>query len=120
MSWQQLQGWMTYAHHEPFGEQRADLRMSILASLIYNANRSPKSKALTAADFMPKFGGAKAGKARKPLTSASEWSSLKQIVATNYAREGRAEKGPKRPKKLNISDRRRRMLEARGTSLPEV
>ena len=57
MSSQQLIKWMLYAQLEPFGEERADLRMGYLANHIYNMNRDPeKSPELTPQDFMPKFG----------------------------------------------------------------
>jgi hypothetical protein len=49
--------WMVYAQAEPFGEERADLRMGILAALTFNINRDPeKTEAAQPEDFMPKFG----------------------------------------------------------------
>jgi hypothetical protein len=57
----ELREWQEYYDLEPFGEERADLRMGILASLIANVNRSSKSsKTYTAKDFMPRFGREKA------------------------------------------------------------
>ena len=48
--------WMAYAKLEPFGEERADLRMGILAALIANVNRdSEKTDEFTPQQFMPKF-----------------------------------------------------------------
>lgn len=44
---------MAYYSIEPFGEERADLRSGILASLIYNTNKKPSSPAKSAVDFMP-------------------------------------------------------------------
>lgn len=44
---------MAYYSLEPFGEERADLRMAIVASLIANANRDPKHEAYKPEDFMP-------------------------------------------------------------------
>jgi hypothetical protein len=57
MSSKEFSEWMAYAQLEPFGEERADLRMAILASLIANANRDPKKKSspYEVSDFMPKF-----------------------------------------------------------------
>ncbi len=47
---------MAYASLEPFGEERADLRSAIVASVIANANRDPdKHEPFTFDDFMPKF-----------------------------------------------------------------
>jgi hypothetical protein len=50
--------WKAYFSIEPFGEERADLRMGILASLIANVHRDRKKKfePFTPADFMPGFG----------------------------------------------------------------
>ena len=57
ISGRQLAEWMAYARLEPFGEERADLRMAILAALIANVNRDPKKKSspYEVSDFMPKF-----------------------------------------------------------------
>ncbi len=56
MSSREFSEWMAYYSLEPFGEERADLRIAILDSLIANANRDPKKgKALKPADFMPAF-----------------------------------------------------------------
>lgn len=57
MSGQQLVEWMAYAELEPFGEERADLRMATLAALIANIYRDPKQKStpFEIEDFMPKF-----------------------------------------------------------------
>jgi len=57
LSGKQFTEWMAYAELEPFGEERADLRMAILASLIANVNRDPKKKSspYEVSDFMPKF-----------------------------------------------------------------
>ncbi len=53
----QFNEWIAYAELEPFGEERADLRMAILASLIANTNRDPKKKSTPyeVNDFMPQF-----------------------------------------------------------------
>jgi len=48
-------GWMAYSRLEPWGEERDDLRMGIIASTIANANRPKNRKAYTPADFMPDF-----------------------------------------------------------------
>lgn len=46
---------MAYAEVEPFGEERADLRMAIVAHTIYCGNRGKGSPAMTVKDFMPDF-----------------------------------------------------------------
>jgi hypothetical protein len=51
----QMAEWTAYFNLDPWGEERADLRMGILASLIHNmAGRVSKGNK-RAADFMPKF-----------------------------------------------------------------
>jgi hypothetical protein len=49
---------MAFNRLEPFGGDRADMRMAILAALIANANRNPEkqSKPFTPADFLPEYG----------------------------------------------------------------
>ena len=48
--------WLAFYRLEPFGEERADLRMAVLAALIANVNRNPKKRRVfTPEDFMPKF-----------------------------------------------------------------
>jgi len=47
--------WMGYARLEPFGEDRADLRMGIVASVIANSNRGKGQKAFKPSDFIPSF-----------------------------------------------------------------
>ena len=56
ISSRELTEWALYAEMEPFGETRADLRAGIVASTMANLYRQKGSKALTPADFMPKFG----------------------------------------------------------------
>lgn len=48
---------MAYAELEPFGEERADLRSGIIASVLANVNRDAKKhpKPFTPQDFMPVF-----------------------------------------------------------------
>lgn len=57
MSARELDEWAKYAAIEPFGEDRADLRMGILASVIANASRDPdkRPKPFEPKDFMPDF-----------------------------------------------------------------
>lgn len=57
MSSKEFAEWMAYAQIEPFGDERADLRMAILASLIANVNRDPKKRSTPyeVSDFMPRF-----------------------------------------------------------------
>ena len=41
---------------DPWGEERADLRSAIVASVVANANRGKRGKTFKPADFMPQFG----------------------------------------------------------------
>jgi hypothetical protein len=47
--------WMAYSRLEPWGQDRDDLRMGIIASTIANANRGKGQKAFTPDQFMPSF-----------------------------------------------------------------
>lgn len=51
----QFAEWMAYSRLEPWGEERDDLRMAIIASTIANVNRGKNSKAFSPQDFMPQF-----------------------------------------------------------------
>ena len=51
----QFAEWMAYSTLEPWGEERDDLRMGIIASTIANANRGKGQKAYKPSDFMPDF-----------------------------------------------------------------
>jgi hypothetical protein len=66
MSAREFDDWRTYAQLEPFGEERADWRMGILASVIANANRDDKKhpNPFEPKDFMPDF----AAEPEKPMT----------------------------------------------------
>lgn len=54
----ELTEWQVYANLEPFGEERADLRMATLAALLaeINRDRTRNKKPFTPEDFMPRFG----------------------------------------------------------------
>ena len=51
----QFAEWMAYSTLEPWGEERDDLRMGIVASTIANVNRGKNSKPLKPQDFIPSF-----------------------------------------------------------------
>lgn len=56
MSSHEFSEWMAYAGLEPFGEERADLRMGILAALTFNINRDPeRTDEAKPEDFIPRF-----------------------------------------------------------------
>lgn len=76
MTWAQFMGWSHYAGLEPFGEERADLRAGIVASVIANANRDRKKRPrpYEPTDFMPKFG--KAQSSKEPITR-ERWEAMK-------------------------------------------
>ena len=50
----ELTEWQAYAQLEPFGEERADIRMATNTMVLANANRDPKKKRTpyTIEDFM--------------------------------------------------------------------
>ena len=51
----QFAEWMAYSRLEPWGEDRDDLRMGIVASVIANSNRGKGKKPYKPQDFMPNF-----------------------------------------------------------------
>lgn len=59
MSGPQFVEWMAYAEMEPFGEERADLRMAIetaaLGNILYQVWTGKKNLPFKIDDFMPKF-----------------------------------------------------------------
>ena len=56
MTCRQWSEWKEYASLEPFGEERADLRMGILASLVANIVRKRGHAPMRPQQFMPRFG----------------------------------------------------------------
>jgi hypothetical protein len=52
---EELIWWKSFFILEPWGEQRGDLRMGILASVMANINRGKDTPAFGAYDFMPDF-----------------------------------------------------------------
>lgn len=55
ISSRQFAEWMAYSRLEPWGEDRDDLRMGIVASVIANSNRGKGKKPYKPQDFMPNF-----------------------------------------------------------------
>lgn len=55
MTGQQLAEWIVYAEKEPFGEERADLRMAIVAALMANLWRGKDDPVREPEEFMPRF-----------------------------------------------------------------
>lgn len=51
MTEQEFQGWWNYYQSDPWGEDRADLRSGIVASILANAN-SAKGRRFKAKDFL--------------------------------------------------------------------
>lgn len=51
----ELSEWMAFYKLEPWGDERADLRIAILASLYANANRKKGQAPFKPSDFIPRF-----------------------------------------------------------------
>ncbi len=51
----QFAEWLAYSRVDPWGEDRDDLRMGIVASVIANSNRGKGKKPYKPQDFMPNF-----------------------------------------------------------------
>ena len=56
MPYRTWQGWIEYDQIEPFGEERADLRIAQLAAIMANAWRKKGSRRYKIRDFMFDFG----------------------------------------------------------------
>lgn len=70
MGARELAEWEVFNEFEPFGEEREDLRMGILASTIANVNRGKSQRAMKPNEFIPEFrnwgaGGKEAAVANK-------------------------------------------------------
>lgn len=88
MTWKQFVGWMRYYQQEPFGEERADLRSAIVASVIANANRDGKRRPrpFSPRDFMPYADRqSKTGKQQAVVTDANQWRGMLRTVKAEYA-----------------------------------
>jgi len=88
MSWPQFCDWVEYAELEPFGEERADMRSALIASILANVNRDPKKKTspYTIGDFMlfpDERSSRKSARShgRAPLTSRARWGEVKQLIS---------------------------------------
>ena len=69
--------WLEYAKRKPFGEERADLRMGILASALINIQLAKGQRQTQPLDFMPFSKGAGV---RPKQTPAQMSAMLKGIV----------------------------------------
>lgn len=82
MTWGDLMEWVAYSELEPFGEERADWRSGMVASVVANVNRDPKrGRPFQPKDFMPQFDEKAArSAARKPLLGTEQWSDVKRMA----------------------------------------
>ncbi len=89
-----LRAWQAYAEAEPFGEERADLRIAQLTALLANVHRDPKrTTAFKSQDFMFDFVRART---RRKRTPAQIWSALKgRVMMLKEAATGRRKAAPK-------------------------
>lgn len=90
MTWEQFSGWMRYYQEEPFGEERADLRSGIVASVIANVNRDDKKKPkpFKPSDFMPYSRDRVAKSAYDPVTDKRRSRGMSRALGAAF--------GPKR------------------------
>lgn len=88
----ELTEWQCYYALDPFGEERADLRMGIATSVLANANRNPdkRSDPFTAKDFMPQFLEASEPQKKVSVQTEIAYFKLRAMLAT--ARERKADK----------------------------
>lgn len=81
MTLREFAGWWHYAQIEPFGEQRADLRMGIHAAANVNCHRDRKRrpKPYEASDFIPVFHRPKKA-SNKPVTTKEQFQEVKRVA----------------------------------------
>lgn len=92
MTWRQFVGWMRYYSVEPFGEERADLRSAIVASVIANTHRDPKKRPepFSPRDFMLfQSGRSEHTRAYRPITDREQWSGMTRTAREAFGAKGR-------------------------------
>lgn len=96
LTWHEFLEWRAYALIEPFGEDRADLRIGYafakMAGLFVK-----RGTRLKPGDFTPSFGGddqpRTATGPRKPLKDPSEWRATLNAVKAAYSSTPNKKKG---------------------------
>jgi hypothetical protein len=93
----ELTEWQCYYALEPFGEERADLRMGIATSVLANVNRNPeqRSEPYTAKDFMPQFSEAAEPPKKVPVTTEIAYFKLRSMLAAARERKEEKQRGTK-------------------------
>jgi hypothetical protein len=90
MDARELAEWEAYEKLEPFGEERADLRMAIMTANILNALRGKKGKKAKIKDFMPDFEKALGKKSGgDPEAMHDQWMGIVQMFEMASTPEGR-------------------------------
>ena len=84
--------WMDYAGRKPFGEERADLRVAIMASALVNIQLAKGQQPTRPLDFMP-FSKGKARAKQSP----QQMSMLLKGVAALHKQQIAAKNAPKSP-----------------------
>lgn len=94
MSARELQEWMVFYQHEPFGGRRGDLQAAQVAGLLAEIYRDRKQREepFRIQEFMPDYWeeGASTAGAVQNERSPEEWRAL--VMALNAAYGGRVEK----------------------------
>jgi hypothetical protein len=72
-----------YYELEPFGEERADYRTASIVQMLYNVNRSSKSKALELKDFLLSFGEQEP----KPKQTPEQQFAILKVLAAMHAND---------------------------------
>jgi hypothetical protein len=94
MSGREFAEWIAFARLEPWGfdprlrEERADLRVGVLTSLVYNRTRGEKEPAKDPQDFVLQYGEA----AKKPLSAKARAEKLLMMARTMTALFGGEDK----------------------------
>lgn len=77
MSWEDFRWWLAYYEVEPWGEERDDLRAGVVASAVYNVNRSKRTdKVWNPSDFLLVRPDTRHRGPCRQLTDENEWNNL--------------------------------------------
>jgi hypothetical protein len=82
MPYRTWRGWVEYNQIEPFGEERADLRVAQLAAIMANAWRKKGSRRYKIDDFMFDFGSRR--RARTPDELAQQVFAINKLFGGEF------------------------------------
>lgn len=93
MPWSLMRLWQAYEQLEPFGEERADLRIAQLCALVANRTRAKGERAFKVQDFMLQTAKDRPVQARKKRDPRTVFRSLKNMFLASAGRKPDSGKG---------------------------